>query len=347
VTGLGTLGTIAERTGGRIIGDAAVVVEHVAGVDAVDETALTFATDEKYLRTALASKAAAVLVDATLVRAEETYPKPLVAVASVRIALADLLRSFEPPRPPAGIHPSAVVDPAAMVDPTASIGPLVTIGAGARIGARSVVAAGVAIGAGAVIGADCTLHPRALVLDGCMLGDRVVLQAAAVIGSEGFGWAFVEGALRKIPQIGIVTLADDVEIGANTCIDRAQTGVTSIGEGTKIDNLVQIGHNCRIGKHCAFAAQSGLAGTTIIGDYVQVGGQSAFKGHITIGSRVTIAGASHLWRDVPDGAFVSGRPARNHRDELRGQALLRKLPNLFARVDALERDPIRNQLPET
>jgi UDP-3-O-[3-hydroxymyristoyl] glucosamine N-acyltransferase len=339
VSGLGTLGTIAERTGGRVIGDAGVVVARVAGVDAVDETALTFATDEKYLRTALASKAAAVLVDAALVGADATYPKPLVAVASVRIALADLLRSFEPPRPPAGIHPSAVVDPAAQVDPAAAVGPLAAIGSGARIGPRSVIGAGVVIGSGAVVGADCTLHPRAVVLDGCTLGDRVVLQPGAVIGSEGFGWAFVDGALRKIPQIGIVTLADDVEIGANTCIDRAQTGVTSIGEGTKIDNLVQIGHNCRIGKHSAFAAQCGLAGTTIVGDYVQVGGQSAFKGHITVGSRVTIAGASHIWGDVPDGAFVSGRPARNHRDELRGQALLRKLPNLFARVDALERDP--------
>jgi UDP-3-O-[3-hydroxymyristoyl] glucosamine N-acyltransferase len=339
VTGLGTLGAIAERTGGRVIGDAAVVVERVAGVDAVDETALTFATDEKYLRAALASKAAAVLVDATLVAAAETYAKPLVAVPSVRVALADLLRSFEPPRPPAGIHPSAVVDPSAHVDPAATVGPLVAIGSGARIGPGTMLGAGVVIGSGVVIGADCTLHPRAVVLDGCTLGDRVVLQPGAVIGSEGFGWAFVEGALRKIPQIGIVTLADDVEIGANTCVDRAQTGVTSIGEGTKIDNLVQIGHNCRIGKHNAFAAQCGLAGTTIVGDYVQVGGQAAFRGHITVGSRVTIAGAAHIWGDVPDGAFLSGRPARNHRDELRGQALLRKLPNLFARVDALERDP--------
>jgi UDP-3-O-[3-hydroxymyristoyl] glucosamine N-acyltransferase len=136
--------------------------------------------------------------------------------------------------------------------------------------------------------------------------------------------------------VGSVELGDDVEIGANTCVDRAQTGVTSIGDGTKIDNLCQIGHNSRIGKHTAIAAQTGLAGTTIIGDYVQVGGQSAFKGHITVGSRVVIAGASHIWGDIPDGIMVSGRPARAHREELRGQALLRKLPKLFARVEALE-----------
>jgi len=178
--------------------------------------------------------------------------------------------------------------------------------------------------------------PRAVLLDRCRAGNRVILKPGATIGSDGFGWAFVDGALRKIPQVGYVELGDDVEIGANTCIDRAQTGVTSVGDGTKIDNLCQIGHNSRIGKHTAIAAMTGMAGTTIIGDYVQVGGQAAFKGHVTVGSRVIIAGASHIWGDVPDGVMVSGRPARAHRDELRGQALLRKLPKLFARVDALE-----------
>jgi UDP-3-O-[3-hydroxymyristoyl] glucosamine N-acyltransferase len=202
-----------------------------------------------------------------------------------------------------------------------------------------VLLAGAIVGAGAKLGRGSTLHPRAMLLDRCRAGERVTLQAGAVIGSDGFGYVFADGRFAKIPQVGDVVLGDDVEIGANTCVDRAQTGSTSIGTGTKIDNLVQIGHNCRIGKHNAFAAQCGLAGTTVIGDYVQVGGQSAFRGHITVGSRVTIAGASHIWGDVPDGAFLSGRPARNHRDELRGQALLRKLPNLFARVDALERDP--------
>jgi UDP-3-O-[3-hydroxymyristoyl] glucosamine N-acyltransferase len=157
-----------------------------------------------------------------------------------------------------------------------------------------------------------------------------------VIGSDGFGWAFLDGTLNKIPQIGTVELGDDVEIGANTCIDRAQTGVTSIGTGTKIDNLCQIGHNCRIGKHTAIAAQTGLAGTTIIGDYVQVGGQSGFGGHLTIGSRAKIAGGSEVWGDVEAGASVSGVPARNHRENVRVQAYVRRLPKLFERVEALE-----------
>lgn len=333
---LGALGTLAARINGRVIGDPAVVVERLAAVDDIDATALTFATDERYLRAALASKAAAVLTERTLIADGASYGKPLVVVESVRAALADLLALLEPARLAPGIHPTAAVDPSAVLGPDVALGPHVSIGPRARIGARTVLAAGVVIGADAGVGDDCLFHPRAVLLDRCRVGNRVVLQSGATIGSDGFGWAFVDGGLRKIPQVGSVELGDDVEIGANTCIDRAQTGVTAVGDGTKIDNLCQIGHNCRIGKHTAIAAQTGLAGTTIIGDYVQIGGQSAFKGHITVGSRVIIAGASHVWGDIPDGMTISGRPARAHRDELRGQALLRKLPKLFARVDALE-----------
>ncbi len=333
---LGTLGALAQRINGRVVGDSGLVVERLAAVDDIDATALTFATDERYLRLALDSKAAAILTAEKLVDAAVTYAKPLLVVGSVRIALADLLALLEAPRLPPGIDPSAAIDPSAQLGADVAVGAHVYVGPRARIGDRSVLGAGSVVGADAAVGADCLFHPRAVLLDRCRIGDRVVLQSGATIGSDGFGWAFVEGGLRKIPQVGTVELGDDVEIGANTCIDRAQTGVTSVGDGTKIDNLCQIGHNCRIGKHTAIAAQTGMAGTTIVGDYVQVGGQSAFKGHITVGSRVVIAGASHIWGDVPDGAMVSGRPARNHRDELRGQALLRKLPKLFARVDALE-----------
>ncbi|HEY1867379.1 MAG TPA: UDP-3-O-(3-hydroxymyristoyl)glucosamine N-acyltransferase, partial [Candidatus Cybelea sp.] len=158
-----------------------------------------------------------------------------------------------------------------------------------------------------------------------------------VIGSAGFGWAFVDGRSQRIPQIGNVVLEDEVEIGANSCVDRAQTGSTRIGTGTKIDNLVQIGHNCRIGKHCVIASLTGLAGSTIVGDYVKVAGQVGFRGHITVGSHVTIAGQSGVWTDVPDGATLSGNPAHDHRDELRQKVMIRRLPKLFDRVEALER----------
>jgi UDP-3-O-[3-hydroxymyristoyl] glucosamine N-acyltransferase len=337
VSALGTLGDVAQRTGGRVIGDTTLEMMRVAGIDDADSQTLTFASDARYLRAALASSAGAILVEEELLDATVTYAKPLVAVPSVRLALSAVLAVFAPPRPAAGIHPSAVIDPTAILGSDVSIGPQVCVGARTHIGAGGVLLAGAIVGNDVTMGEQCFLHPRAVVLDGSRLGDRVVLHPGATIGSEGFGWAFEEGALRKIAQVGIVVLGNDVEIGVNTCVDRAQTGVTSIGEGTKIDNLVQIGHNSRIGKHCVFAAMTGLAGSTVIGDYVQVGGQCGFRGHITVGSRVVIAAGTDVWGNVEDGAKISGRPAQNHRDEVRGQALRRKLPNLFARVDALER----------
>ena len=339
---LGTLGELAERTGGRVVGDPALAIERVAAVDDAEATTLTFAVDARYLREALASRAAAVLTDEALVEDGERYAKPLIAVPSTRVALAALLASLEPARPQGPfVHPTAAVDPSARIGADVWIGPHVTIDADAAVGARSVLHAGAVVGPRARLGEDCLLHPRAYLAADCIAGDRVVLQAGAVIGSDGFGWAFLDGRLVKIPQIGIVSLGDDVEIGANTCVDRAQTGETSIGEGTKIDNLCQIGHNCRIGKHCAIAAFCGLAGTTIIGDYVRVGGQTMFKGHIRVGDRATLAGGAHVWGDVPEGAMVSGRPAQNHRDEVRLQAYIRRLPKLIARVDALESDAPR------
>ncbi|MEA2690588.1 MAG: UDP-3-O-[3-hydroxymyristoyl] glucosamine N-acyltransferase [Candidatus Eremiobacteraeota bacterium] len=337
---LGRLGAISDRVGGRVVGDADVVVERIAAVDDADSTSLTFAVDERYLRGALESKAAAVLADEALVDPGRTYPKPILAVPSARVALAALLAELEPPRPRGPfVHPTAAIEPNAQIGADVWIGPHASVGARSRVGDRTVLAAGVVIGADAAVGADCLFHPRAYVADRCVAGDRVVLQAGAVIGSDGFGWAFLDGRLVKIPQVGIVTLGDDVEVGANTCVDRAQTGVTSIGEGTKIDNLCQIGHNARIGRHTAIAAFAGLAGTTTIGDYVRVAGQSSFPGHTTIGNRVTIGGGSHVWGDVPDGAFFTGQPAQNHRDHVRLQAYIRRLPKLYARVDALEKGP--------
>jgi UDP-3-O-[3-hydroxymyristoyl] glucosamine N-acyltransferase len=338
---IGTLEELARKTGGRVVGDPGVVVERIAAVGDADPSTLTFAVDARYLRTALDSPAAAVLADDALVEDGATYAKPLLAVPSTRLALAALLAELEPVRPQGPyVHPTAAIDPAASIGEDVWIGPHVSVGAGARVGDRSVLLAGVVIGADAAAGTDCLFHPHAYLAHGCTAGDRVVLQAGAVIGSDGFGWAFADGRLVKIPQVGIVALGDDVEIGANTCVDRAQTGVTSIGTGTKIDNLCQIGHNSRIGKHTALAAFNGLAGTTTIGDYVQAGGQTMFKGHMTVGDRAVIAGGSHVWGDVEEGAFISGRPARNHRDEVRLQAYLRRLPKLYARVDALEKqDP--------
>jgi UDP-3-O-[3-hydroxymyristoyl] glucosamine N-acyltransferase len=333
-----TVGDYAARVGGTVRGDAGVAIEGVAAIEDAGAGTLTFATDERYLRAALASRASAVLTEPSIADRIEAPRKPLLLVPSARVALAALLAQLEPPPPLRPFRdPSAVVDATAIVGPDVHIGPLAYVGPGARVAADCVLLAGSMVGAGAQLGKGSTLHPRAMLLDRCVAGDRVTLQAGAVIGSDGFGYVFVDGKFAKIPQIGDVVLGDDVEIGSNTCIDRAQTGTTSIGNGTKIDNLVQIGHNCRIGKNCGFAAMTGLAGSTVIGDYTIVGGQSAFKGHITVGSRVRIAGNTMVWADVADDAFISGQPAQDHRDELRLQVRLRNLDKLYERVSALER----------
>jgi UDP-3-O-[3-hydroxymyristoyl] glucosamine N-acyltransferase len=335
---LGTVGQLAARVGGRVEGDADVSIARIAAVDDADNASLTFATDARYLAAALASKAAAVLVDAAIERPAPP-PKPMIVVKHARAALAALLAMLRPPRPQGPFrHPSAQIDPTAQVAVDAYIGANAVIGARARIGAGTVIDAGAVIEDDATLGELCWIHASAFVAHGCVLGNRVTLYPGAVVGSEGFGWAFIEGRLERIPQVGNVVLADDVEIGANTCVDRAQTGSTTIGTGTKIDNLVQIGHNCRIGKHCAIASLTGLAGSTTVLDYVQIAGQVGTRGHMTIGSRVVVAGQSGVWGDVEDGAKISGNPARDHREDLRREVMIRRLPKLIARVEALERD---------
>ena len=330
--------------GGTVVGDGAMPIARIAGVEDADSETLTFATDERYLAAALQSRAAAVLVDASVSR--PAPEKPLLVVENVRLALARLLEALRPQRPRAlrarrrgdraGCAPRGRrVHRRRCVRRTACHG---------RRRQRDWTRA--YVGDDASIGESAWLHAHASVMERCRIGNRVVLHAGSVIGSEGFGWAFVEGRLERIPQVGNVVLDDDVEIGANSCVDRAQTGSTQIGEGTKIDNLVQIGHNCRIGKHCALASLTGLAGSTVVGDYVKIAGQVGTRGHMTIGSRSTVAGQSGVWGDVAEGITVSGNPAREHRDELRREVMIRKLPKLVARVDALSAQSSPNDRTE-
>ncbi|MBV8153204.1 MAG: UDP-3-O-(3-hydroxymyristoyl)glucosamine N-acyltransferase [Candidatus Eremiobacteraeota bacterium] len=333
---LGTVRQLADRVGGHVVGDGDVTITGIASVEEARAESLTFATDAKYLAAALTGKAAAVLVDASV--PHEAPAKPLIVVENARYALAQLLRALRPQRPRGPfVHPSAAVESDAQLSEGVYVGAHAYVGRKARLGARTIVAAGAYVGDEASTGEDAWLHPHAQLMERCSIGSRVVLHAGSVVGSEGFGWAFIDGTLERIPQVGNVVLDDDVELGANSCIDRAQTGSTHVGAGTKIDNLVQIGHNCRIGKHCAIAALTGLAGSTVLGDYVKVAGQVGTRGHMRVGSRVTIAGQSGVWGDVAEGSIVSGNPARDHREDLRREVMIRKLPKLIARVEAIER----------
>ena len=339
---LGTLQELGARVNGRVEGDGSVAIARISAIDDASSDALTFATDEKYLALALESGAAAVLVDASVPRSG-AVSKPLLVVDNARAALATLLAALKPPRPKGPFtHPAAVVEDGAQIGENVYLGAGCYIAAGVKIGRGTVVAPGAYVGADTTIGEDCWLHPRAVVHERCAIGNRVILHSGCVIGSEGFGWAFLDGRLERIPQVGNVVLDDDVEIGANSCVDRAQTGSTHIGRGTKVDNLVQIGHNSRIGMHSAIAAQTGFAGSTSVGDGVKIAGQVGTRGHMHIGSGSTVAGQSGVWGDVPDGSMISGNPARDHRETLRTEVMLRKLPKLIARVDALERDRTRD-----
>ncbi|MBV8637369.1 MAG: UDP-3-O-(3-hydroxymyristoyl)glucosamine N-acyltransferase [Candidatus Eremiobacteraeota bacterium] len=336
---LGTLADLQAKVGGRVIGDGSVSIARVSSVDEATNDALTFATDEKYLAAAFASDAAAVLVDDSVPMGGETPPKPVLIVENARAALATFLAALKRPRPRGAFrHPSAIVEEGATIGEDVYLGANAYVGSGAHIGARSTIGVGAYVGADTRIGEDTWLHPHAIVHEGCVIGNRVVLHSGCVIGSEGFGWAFLEGRLERIPQVGNVVLDDEVEIGANTCVDRAQTGSTQIGRGTKIDNLVQIGHNCRIGMHCAIAAQTGFAGSTSVGDFVKIAGQVGTRGHMHIGSHSTVAGQSGVWGDVEDGAMISGNPARDHREWMKAEVMVRRLPKLVARVEKLERE---------
>jgi UDP-3-O-[3-hydroxymyristoyl] glucosamine N-acyltransferase len=241
------------------------------------------------------------------------------------------------PKPQAGIHPSALVAPDARVAATATIGPLCVVESGAAVGERAHLQASVFLGRSSVVGDDSWLMAGVVVSPECTIGSRVKLHPGVVIGADGFGYELVGGRHAKVPQVGTVVLGDDVEVGANSTIDRSRFGRTAVGEGTKIDNLVQIGHNVVIGKHCLLCGQSGIAGSTTLGDYVVVGGQVGIVGHLTVGSGAMIAAQSGVKDNIPAKTTVWGSPSLPLLLEQKLTILRNRLPELFKRVDALER----------
>lgn len=329
-----TAAEIARRLGGELIGDGSLLLTGFAPADAARSGDLTFAENEKYLARAEDSAATAVLVPVTYASTRKT----LIRVPSARVAFAQVLPLFFPERLPApGVHPTAQIHPSARVDPSASIGPHVVIEEGVRIGARSALRGGNHIGEDCVLGEDVQLFPNVVLYPRTQVGNRVRIHAGTVIGADGFGYVLHEGRHLKVPQVGNVILHDDVEIGANSGVDRGALGSTIVGKGTKIDNLVQVGHNTILGEHCILCGGVGVAGSTKVGDHTTIAGQVGLAGHIRIGNNVTVGAQAGVMTDIPDGERWLGSPAQPDREMKRILIGLQRLPELLMRVSKMER----------
>ncbi|MGC9454440.1 MAG: UDP-3-O-(3-hydroxymyristoyl)glucosamine N-acyltransferase [Phycisphaerae bacterium] len=339
-----TVREIAELLDGRVEGDDSLNIDGVAALDEPGAGKITFAADARRARRLDDSQAAAALV----ANEPKTSDKTLIRVSDVQQALAKLLAATAPPEdlPDEGVDATARVSPEASIADGVRIGPGVVVNAGASIGPRAVLCAGAFVGTGVGIGEDAYLAQGVVVGRDCVIGDRVRIGPNTVIGWDGFGYNTVEGKHHRIPHNGNVAIAEDVEIGACCCVDRAKFGSTSIGAGTKIDNLVQIAHNVKIGRGCLLAGQVGLAGSCRLGDYVVLGGSAGVRDNVTIGDGVQCAAYSAIAADVPDGARVAGVPAGPAKEQMRIITAQSKLPELIKRLAALESKVENLESPE-
>ncbi|MDA1094588.1 MAG: UDP-3-O-(3-hydroxymyristoyl)glucosamine N-acyltransferase [Acidobacteria bacterium] len=326
---------VAERLACRLDGDGDIDVIRVAGIDVAQGGDLTFFANSRYADALRSTQATAVILadDAQAAPcAMLRSPTPYLAFARAVGLFADVVR------PAPGVDPASSIAPDVTLGEGVSIGPFVSIGAGASIGPRTIVHPSVHIGPGTSVGADCVLHSHVAVRERVVIGDRVVLQNAAVVGSDGFGFAQrPDGTHEKIPQVGIVVIEADVEIGAHVAIDRPAMGETRIRAGAKIDNLVQIGHGVRVGRNVLLAAQVGIAGSTTVEDSVVLAGQVGVNGHVTIGEGTRATGQTGITHSVPPGSFISGLPAIDNRAWRKAATSFKLLPALRKRVAALER----------
>jgi len=327
------LDELAEHLGAELRGEGDLRIRRVRPLDEAGPGDLSFLHNAKYLEEAGKSRASAIIVadadllpDKTVLVAKEAY-----------LALARALELLHPGLDDwTGVHPSAVLAPDVLLGEGVDVGPHVVIGAGSHIGAGSSLGAGCILGRNTRLGENCRLHPRVVIENGCVVGNRCILQAGVILGGDGFGYATVDGVHHKVPQVGIVVLEDDVELGAGVCVDRATLGETRIGQGVKIDNLVQIAHNVRVGPGSILVSQVGIAGSTHLGSYVVMGGQAGAAGHLKIGDGVQISAKTGVFKDLPPGELVSGIPARPRKDWVRAQAGLARLEKLRKRVEDLE-----------
>jgi UDP-3-O-[3-hydroxymyristoyl] glucosamine N-acyltransferase len=335
-TSVGEIGALVKGT--LVRGDGSAVLTNFAALDQADATCVSFYGNPKYREQLESTRAGLVLVPEAGVSAPEGTA--LVVVANPVIAFDHIVRLYGVTPPPftAGVSDAAFVDNLARLNrEEVSVAANATVASGAVIGKGTRIGAGAVIGEDVVIGENCLIGPNVTICQGCVLGNRVILHPGVVVGADGFGFEFVEGRHRKIEQLGIVRIGDDVEIGASSTIDRARFGETVIGEGTKIDNQVQIGHNCIIGKHCIIVAQVGISGSTRIGDYVTFAAQSGVAGHLVIADRVTFGGRSGVIASVKEpGGIYFGYPARPFKEDRREAMRIKQLGSLFRRVKALE-----------
>jgi UDP-3-O-[3-hydroxymyristoyl] glucosamine N-acyltransferase len=329
-----TLAELAERLGCRLEGDGAIEVVRVAGIEDAGPGEITFLANPKYAARLAATRAAGLIAGDGVTGA----PCPVLRTPEPYLAFARAVALLTPPRRPApGLSPLAAVDPTAVIGPDVSIGAFASVGADARIGARVVIHPHAVIGPGASIGADSVVHAHVSIREDVTIGERVILQDAAVIGSDGFGFARrSDGTHEKIPQVGRVVIEDDVEIGAQSVVDRPAVGETRIGRGTKIDNLVQVAHGVQIGQNVLLAAQVGVAGSTVLEDDVVMAGQSGATGHVRLGRGAVVSAKSAVTKDVAAGQHVAGVPAGDVAAWRESVVLVRRLPELRRLVAALE-----------
>jgi UDP-3-O-[3-hydroxymyristoyl] glucosamine N-acyltransferase len=329
------LAELAERLACRLEGDGTVQVCRVAGIEDAGPGDLTFLANAKYASKLATTRASAVIVDDSV----KAAPCPMLRTSQPYLAFAEAVGVLMPsPRQDPGISPLAAIDPTADLGPDVAIGPFVCIGPRARIGARTTIAPHVVIGEGASIGADCCIQAHVSIREHVTIGSRVILQNAAVIGSDGFGFARrPDGSHQKIPQVGRVVIEDDVEIGAHSAVDRPAVGETRIASGTKIDNLVQVAHGVKIGRNALLAAQSGIAGSSVLDDDVILAGQAGVTGHVHLGRGATVGAKSAVTKDLDASQHVTGIPAIDVDQWRESMVLWRRLPELRQTLVDLEK----------
>jgi UDP-3-O-[3-hydroxymyristoyl] glucosamine N-acyltransferase len=337
-----TLGELAQLIEGSVEGDANIAICGISNIEDAQDGDITFAENEKLLTSAGRSRASAIIAPAS----SSSTGKPLIRVKNPRFAFAQVLRIFAPePKVYLGIHPKAIVGENTNFGENVSVHALAVVGDNVRLGENCVIYPFVYIGDNVTVGDNCVIYPHVVLHDDTEVGDCVVIHSGSILGTDGFGYMFIENRHHKIPQIGRVIIEDDVEIGANVTIDRARTGSTRIGAGSKIDNMVHIGHNVTVGKNCVIVAQVGISGSVEIGDGVILAGQVGVKDHVKIGDGTIVCAQTAVIKDLPKGSFVSGNYGRPHARELRIHAAQAKLPemakqlaDLQKRLDALEKE---------